>query len=648
MNVFYEEDGGFKVASLLSESEASCQVEAAHGKRSKIKSTAVMLRFERPPLSAFMAEAEREAGGVDLDFLWEVAPDDEFGCADLASDYFGRAPTAVESAALLLRLHGAPMYFYKKGRGRYKAAPEDALKAALASVERKQREALLQAQYADELARFQVPEALRASVPQLLFKPDRQTIAYKALEAACAATGLAAPRLMHRAGALAGAYEFFHGRFMFEHFPRGSGFAAHPAPLPVAELPLAPATAFSIDDSSTTEIDDAFSVAPGGGGRIRIGIHIAAPALGMQPESALDSLARGRLSTVYMPGAKITMLPDDVVDAFTLAAGRCTPCVSLYLEVEPADMAIASCESRIERIAIGANLRHDELDSLVTQESLTGAGATYQFASELAVLWRLALFLEAQRGRPSNNQNFHDYNFAIRWPEGAGSIEAAQVSISERRRGAPLDKIVSELMIFANHTWGRLLADRGAAGIYRVKTGVGPAGKVRMTSVPAQHIGLGVSHYAWSSSPLRRYVDLVNQWQLLAVLGGTKPPFAAKSEMLLGAIASFDTAYTAYAEFQATLERYWCLRWLEQQGWVGGDTTHTGMVLRDGSVRLDGIPLVAAVAGLPPLAAGARVSVRVRAVDLWQLQAELSFAGEIAPPEAAIAAELEPLDGNPD
>ena len=648
MNVFYEEDGGFKVASLLSESEASCQVEAAHGKRSKIKASAVMLRFERPPLSAFMAEAEKEAGGVDLDFLWEVAPDDEFGCADLASDYFGRAPSAVESAALLLCLHGAPMYFYKKGRGRYKAAPEDALKAALASVERKQREALLQAQYADELARFQLPEAMRASVAQLLYKPDKQTIAYKALEAACAATGLTAARLLHRAGALGGPYEFFHGRFMFEHFPRGPGFGAHPAPIAVAQLPLAPATAFSIDDSSTTEIDDAFSVAPGGGGRIRIGIHIAAPALGMQPESELDMLARGRLSTVYMPGGKITMLPDDLVEAFTLVAGREAPCVSLYLEVEPADMAIASCESRIERIAIGANLRHDVLDAQVTEESLAGTAATYPFASELATLWRLALHLEAQRGKPSNNQNFRDYNFAIRWPQPGTSIEAAEVSISERRRGAPLDKIVSELMIFANHTWGKLLADRGAAGIYRVKTGVGPAGKVRMTSIPAQHIGLGVSHYAWSSSPLRRYVDLVNQWQLLAVLSGGKPPFAAKSEMLLGAIAAFDAAYTAYAEFQSTLERYWSLRWLQQHGLVGADTTLAGVVLRDASVRLDGIPLVAAVAGLPPLANGAQVMVRVRAVDLWQLGADLAFAGEVAAPAAAIAAEIDPLDDNPD
>ena len=648
MNVFYEEDGGFKVAAVLSEADASCQVEAAHGKRSKIKSTAVMLRFERPALSAFVGEAEKEAATVDLDFLWEVAPADEFGSAELATEYFGRVPNAVESAALLLRLHGAPMYFYKKGRGRYKKAPEDALRAALASVERKAREAVLQAQYVEELTALRIPEALRAQLPQLLFKPDKQSLAFKALEAACAASGLSAPRLLHRAGALGSAYDYFHARFMFENFPRGAGFGAVPAPASPGGLPLAPATAFSIDDSSTTEIDDAFSVAPGSGGRIRIGIHIAAPTLGFEPESELDAIARARLSTVYMPGDKITMLPDTVVEAFTLAAGCTVPCVSLYLDVEPADMAIASCESRIERIAIAANLRHNELDAVVTAESLGGGGGAYPFAAELATVWRMALQLEAGRGKPSNNQNFRDYNFAIEWPPGRVPTDAAQVSISERRRGAPLDKIVSELMIFANHTWGRLLADRGAAGIYRVKTGVGAAGRVRMTSVPAPHIGLGVTHYAWSSSPLRRYVDLVNQWQLVALLSGRKPPFSAKSELLLGAIAAFDAAYTAYAEFQESLERYWCLRWLQQQGLVGAERTLSGALLRDGSVRLDEIPLIAAVAGLPALGPGARVEVRVRAVDEWQLGADLAFAGEIAAPPLEMPVEADVIEPNTD
>jgi exoribonuclease-2 len=640
VNVFYEEDGGFKVGAVLSENDASYQVEAAHGKRSKIKAANVLLKFEAPGLTAFMSSAEQGAAAIDLDFLWEVAPREEFGYADLGADYFGHAPSTVEGASLLMRLHGAPMYFYKKGRGRYKAAPEDALKAALASIERKKREAELQAQYTEQLTRFELPEALKAGALQLLYKPDKQSVAYKALEAACAATGLSAPMLMHKAGALAGPYEHYFKRFALEHFPRGVAFPAHPAPAtPGDGLPLAPVAAFSIDDISTTEIDDAFTVETLVNGRVRVGIHIAAPALGFAPEGELDALARDRMSTVYMPGDKITMLPDDVVDAFTLAEGRTVPCISLYVDVEPADGAIAAEESRIERIKIAANLRHNQLDALVTEENLAANAGEYPFKNEIAFLWKFAHALETGRGRPSANANFHDFNFHIDWQNqeaGEGTI-----AITERKRGAPLDKIVSELMILANRTWGKLLADKGAAGIYRVKTGVGPQGKVRMTSIPAPHIGLGVTHYAWSSSPLRRYVDLVNQWQLAAVLSGERPPFGAKSEMLLASIAAFDAAYMAYADFQDNLERYWSLQWLAQQGYVASGKVIGATVLREGLVRLDHLPLVSNVAGLPALDRGARVELHINAIDLWALSLAAAFAGIIEGVAAPVVVEGE-------
>jgi len=319
------------------------------------------------------------------------------------------------------------------------------------------------------------------------------------------------------------------------------------------------------------------------------------------------------------------------------------PCVSLYVDVETADFAIAHEESKIERIRIAANLRHNLLDDTVTEENLAANAGDYPFKEEIAVLWKFAGALEVGRGRPSANANFHDFNFHVDWEDRKAGT--GKVAISERKRGSPVDKIVSELMILANRTWGKLLADKGAAGIYRVKTGVGPQGKVRMTSIPAPHIGLGVSHYAWSSSPLRRYVDLVNQWQLSAVLSGAKPPFGAKSEMLLASIAAFDAAYTGYADFQETLERYWCLKWLEQEGRIGA-APMSATVLRDGIVRLDGLPLVVNVAALPVLPRGAKVSVQVRAIDLWQLSVDAGFAGVIeeAPvetlPEGEEAADL--------
>src|SRR4029079_18606910 len=103
-------------------------------------------------------------------------------------------------------------------------------------------------------------------------------------------------------------------------FARGAGSGTRPQLRAPPNLPLAPVQAFSIDDAETTEIDDAFSVAflPDGG--VRVGVHIAAPALTITRDSPLDRIARDRLSTVYMPGDKITMLPPSVIGHYTLAA----------------------------------------------------------------------------------------------------------------------------------------------------------------------------------------------------------------------------------------------------------------------------------------------------------------------------------------
>ena len=150
MNVFYEEDGGFKAGNVLSDQGASMQVESATGKRSKVKSGHVLFDFRDPDAATLMRDAHALAESIDLEFLWECAPQAEFSFKDLAIDYFGHAATAIESAALVTRLHSAPMYFYRKGRGNYRPAPPDALKAALAGIERKAREAAQQATWRDE------------------------------------------------------------------------------------------------------------------------------------------------------------------------------------------------------------------------------------------------------------------------------------------------------------------------------------------------------------------------------------------------------------------------------------------------------------------------------------------------------------------
>lgn len=608
MNIFYEEDGGFKVGSILADNATSLQVENAHGKRSKIKSANVMLRFSQSGLADFMTQAEHVAAGIDVDFLWESCPQEEFTFDLLAQEYFGHPPTPVEAAGTLIRLHASPMHFYKKGKGHYKAAPPEALKAALASAEKKRQQALLQARYVEELSAFTLPAEFAAHLPQILYKPDRNTLEVKALEAACAATHLSAAHLLHRCGALPSTHDYHLHRFLFENFPKGTGFPAVEMAA-YAELPLAAVNAFSIDDASTTEIDDAFSLARADNGNWRVGIHIAAPALGMSPGSPLDAIAAQRLSTVYMPGDKITMLPDNVVQAFTLCADKVCPALSLYLEVDATTLEVLSSSSSLERLHIAANLRHDTLEPLFNETSIAEGKRDYAYADELTLLWQFANKLEALRGKSADNSSQQiDYNF---------HVEDDRITISNRLRGSPIDKVVSELMILVNSTWGKLLADHNVAGIYRTQNN----GKVKMSTVAAPHQGLGVAQYMWSSSPLRRYVDLVNQRQIISLLRNEPPVYAKNDTALFTILRDFDAAYTLYNDFQRQMERYWCLRWLLQE-----QVRQTEVwVLRENLVKLVDIPLVSRIPSLPELPPNTRAILEVGEIDLLDLDIDARF-----------------------
>jgi len=459
----------------------------------------------------------------------------------------------------------------------------------------------------------------------LLFRPDKNSIEFKALDAACKELQTTPQRLMLQTGGLASPKDLHYAKFLFEFFPKGSGFPEVTIPAVPKDLPLADVQAFSIDDVTTTEIDDALSVVRLADGNVRVGIHIAAPGLGIKRDDALDVIARQRMSTVYMPGEKITMLPDVLVEAFTLDEGKNCPALSLYATLNPADWSVISTETRAEIVPISANLRHNDLDALVTEEALANNSGEYPHKDDITLLWQWVQVLEQGRMakresfglRPEQN-NRVDFNFYV---------DNDVVTITRRKRGAPLDKIVAELMIFANSTWGKFMADHGVPGIYRAQGG-GAGGwaakmQVRMVTHAAPHQGLGVDQYAWSTSPLRRYTDLVNQWQILACLehGVTAPlaaPFKPRDADLFAIVSAFDSAYSGYADFQSGMERYWCLRWLSQEQARQVDA----VVLKDEILRLVDIPLVIRLPGMPQVARGLQVKLDLLRWDEVDLTVE--------------------------
>ncbi|MDR2991516.1 MAG: RNB domain-containing ribonuclease [Burkholderiaceae bacterium] len=653
MYLLFDEAGKFAAGRILSEAEASAQVELDSGRRLKVKSANQLLRFTEPQPAALLTQAAQLAVEVELQLAWEFAPEAEFGFAELAADYYGGASgqAGVQQAAMLLALYSAPHYFRRAGKGRFKKASADVVAQALAAIQKKQQIAAQIAAWADELAQGRCPAPIHEQLYKILFKPDKNAPEYKAVVQASRASQLAPLALLQRAGAIASPYQFHWQRFLFEQFPGGTAFPALPAAPDIADdLPLAGVQAFSIDDSETTEIDDALSLQGLGSGAVRLGIHIAAPGLAIAPGDALDRVARSRLSTVYMPGYKITMLPDDVVARYTLAEGRATPALSLYVTLDEATFEIKATATRLERVPIAANLRHDRLDDLVTEDWLAGTAAAspelappendpsrktvLELRPQLSFLWRLAQHLkhqrEAVRGKPETF-NRPDYSFRlIHDAERDGQVPTGDetVAITERRRGAPLDAIVAEAMILANSTWGGWLAQLGVPAIYRSQASLAPGVKVRMGAKALPHAGIGVASYAWSTSPLRRYVDLVNQWQIIAAArhGSTAAlaaPFKPRDAQLLAVISAFDAAYTAYNAHQASMERFWTLQYLRQH-----DITElTATLLREqpggaGNVwlaRADTLPLMLPVLGAqgftPGPARGVRVKVRLGEID---------------------------------
>jgi len=641
MQLLYEEGGELRIATALSSSGAgdtqSWQASALSGKHLKLKSKEVWFQFEETNPQGVLVQAQGIATTIDLQLLWDCAPEQEFTFLSIAKEYFGDSVSPPQLVGLAIALQGAPVYFRRKGRGYFMRAPLEQLQAGLVAIERKQKELIQQQAWQAELVEGRLPDALRTQIDHLLFRPDKNSLAYKAFHGACEQTGEHPARLLMRCGALDSPLSYHHGQFVQAHFPKGTGFASdflftvEEFEKAIAGLPTAKVRAFSIDDAGTTEIDDALSLTPIGDGLYRLGIHIAAPGLLIQKGDRFDQVARGRMSTVYYPGDKITMLPNQFVEYFSLDAGSARPAISLYVEIDATGHRTQTpSHSVIELVPIETNLRLDDWESQVDEDFLAQESSPLPHREAIARLWVLAQNEHQTRqmqrvnhglraevlGQADPNALIRDFNFKI-------TSSTNEIVIEPRVRGSILDTIVAECMILCNRIWGEELAEHGLPALFRTQKGWGPM-RTRMQTTPAPHEGLGVEFYAWCTSPLRRYADLVNQWQLIAMIrnGVTAKmtaPFAPKDSEIMGIAADFDAVYLQYGEYQSRMERYWCLRWLAQAGLP--HLIHARH-LKEGMARIEPIPLHLSLPELSSHARMTRAKIEIMEIDLLDLSAK--------------------------
>lgn len=617
-HIFYEDSGQFKVAEIVQENGATFLVNTQHGKRAKIKANHVFLSFDGDAFQ-FLQTATTIAAGVDVNLLWEAMDSAaEFTAEAAAIEYFGKEASDIELAATLIALHKVPIYFYRKGKGVFKAAPEEALHQALAAIERKKKQEEQINIWVNALLGGKLPTEIASDVKMILHAPDKQSLTYKAVAKAAEQQKISLFALLRAVGAVPSLPEYFLDGFLLTQFPQGMDAEDYPLPqvpdLPVANMAV---QAFSIDDLDTSEVDDATSLQDLPNGNKLLGLHIAAPSLSIIADSPLEKRIFERQSTVYYPGNKITMLPPEWINAFSLDEGTVRPAISLYVEVNP-QFEVVRTETKIEAIHIANNLRIQNIEQeFLPQQSRS---ITEAFPHHHAMNWMYDFAITRMKVRGKYDPDRvpqYDYNIEL--------DENEHVQIKIRERGSPIDTLVSELMIFANSTWAEMLYKTGTAGLFRVQ----PSGRVRMSTQSESHIGLGVQHYAWFSSPLRRGADYINQKQLISLLKpDTQPRFSAQDSMLFAALRNFESMYNAYNDFQRQMETYWSLIYIQQEGLQ----ELTGQLVRDDLVRIEGLPLMGRVHGVPVDAMPkSRMKIAIAGIDLMQISISLNYVNALMP-----------------
>ncbi len=592
----------YKIAHLIDTYKTHQQVELIPDKlKKKIKLEQKLYQLKTNDITNFQNQLATLTPNIDTELLWQMIEefDRKLSISDLAKLYYGEHHTETEITALLLAIAKQGILFHNYLDGSFSKCTPEEQKKRQAIILKEQEQQQQFDKYYNKLINLEKPEFPdNTNIIKLLNKPDKHSMEYKTLSQASKHLNITQLELCQKTGLVQNLAQFFADSFFQETFPQGINYTIKNIPNPIftpeKNLNI---NVFSIDDKNTTEIDDAFSIVETESGYL-IGIHISAPAL----DSTLEDMVAENISTIYYPGHKITMLPEDLIHKYSLWENTESPVVSIYFVVDN-EFNISEYYSKLEIVKISKNLRIEELELLFNEENIN-TEHNYPYEHQLKILHKFANKLEESRGRPSVNNLAVDYNF---------SFKDDKVIISPRIRGNPIDKLVSELMILANCTWGRMLTNSFTPAIYRVKQ---PNYPVKMTLNADSHTGLNVSYYTWATSPLRRASDYINQHQIIHMICNSKNYYTGLSPTILQVVDDFDTKYSKYLAFQTKMERFWSLKYFIQEN----ISDIEGTFVYKSKVQLQGVPIDIDTHGLTTVKPkGTKIKLKIYNINLTTL-----------------------------